>query len=188
MTLANKITIVRICLIPVFATVTIACSATGTEDNPDGRLRWLAAAIFIVAAATDGIDGFVARRLNQRSRLGAILDPLADKGLIFTALILLTIKSPVFPPWFSISVIGRDLALIAGYLLLSTRFHPVEVRPSLIGKLATILQIISILFVLTGFRWIDLLIPVILATGCTLVSGVGYAIDGILQLVRHRKC
>jgi CDP-diacylglycerol--glycerol-3-phosphate 3-phosphatidyltransferase len=187
-TLANKITIVRICLIPVFAAVTIAYSATGAEDNSDERLRWLAAAIFIVAAATDGVDGFVARRFNQRSRLGAILDPLADKGLIFTALILLTIKLPAFPPWFPISVIGRDLALIAGYILLSTQFQPVEVHPSLMGKLATILQIISILFVLTGFRWIDLLIPVILATGFTLASGVGYAIAGILQLVRHRKC
>jgi CDP-diacylglycerol--glycerol-3-phosphate 3-phosphatidyltransferase len=187
-TLANKITISRICLIPLFAVATIAYEWTVEFGNPDQRFRWLAAALFLIASATDGIDGYVARRYNQRSRTGAILDPIADKGLVVTALVLLSTKSSAFPVWFPVVVIGRDLILIIGFLLISARIHRLDVHPRLIGKLATIFQIVSILIFLTGFSWIDLLIPVTLATALTIASGVSYAIDGILQAMRHRKC
>jgi CDP-diacylglycerol--glycerol-3-phosphate 3-phosphatidyltransferase len=187
-TLANKITISRICLIPVFALAMLAYMSTVEFGNPDPRLRWLAAAVFFIASATDGIDGYIARRYNQRSRLGAILDPIADKGLVITALVLLSTKSSAFPAWFPLFVIARDLILMIGFVFLSARFHRLEVRPNLIGKLATILQIVSILIFLTGFPWIDLLIPVTLATALTVASGVSYAIEGINQATRHRKC
>jgi CDP-diacylglycerol--glycerol-3-phosphate 3-phosphatidyltransferase len=187
-TLANKITISRICLIPVFALAAIAYTSTVEIGLPDHRLRWLAAALFLIAAATDGIDGYVARKYKQQSHLGAILDPIADKGLVITALVLLSTRSSAFPLWFPLSVIGRDLILVLGYLYISRRFQPLQVRPSLVGKLATIFQISSILIYLLGFPWIDLQVPVTLATAFTLSSGVGYVIDGIAQAKRHWKC
>jgi len=190
MTLANKITIIRICMIPTFTFAALAYEATVAVKSPDERLRWIVTAIFTLAAATDGVDGLIARRFNQQTRLGAILDPVADKGLVFTALILLTPDawSNGFPLWFPIFVIGRDLILIGSFLVLSVLSHSLNIQASLAGKLATTLQIVSIIWVLSGFQWIDLLFPVALATVLTLVSGIGYTIDGINQVTRHRNC
>ena len=89
------------------------------------------------------LDGYIARRFNQRSRLGAILDPIADKGLVLTAIVVLALsnRSEDFPIWFPIAVIGRDTILVVGFLALSKAIGRVEIRPSKIGKTATLLQI-----------------------------------------------
>ena len=107
----------------------------------------VAAFVFILAAAMDGLDGFLARRFNQRSRLGAVLDPIADKGLVMTAIVLLTLsnRSKGFPIWFPIAVIGRDVVLVIGFLALSKAIGRVEIRPAKIGKMTTLLQVASIL-------------------------------------------
>ncbi|HZC34081.1 MAG TPA: CDP-alcohol phosphatidyltransferase family protein, partial [Chthoniobacterales bacterium] len=150
MTLANKITAARICLIPVFLWSAWSYGTSVHGSAPSEGFRVFAAVIFSLAALTDGIDGFVARRWNQRSRLGSVLDPIADKGLIFGALIVLSNRDwdPSLPWFFPCIVIGRDALLGIGFLILNKLIGRVDVRPSWIGKLATALQIVCILWVL----------------------------------------
>jgi CDP-diacylglycerol--glycerol-3-phosphate 3-phosphatidyltransferase len=183
MTLANKITIARLCLIPIFGIFAWGSGATVVRGRLAERVRVIAAFVFFLAAATDGLDGFIARRFNQRSRLGAILDPVADKGLVMTALVVLPLsnRSEDFPIWFPIAVIGRDAILATGFLALSKTIGRVEIRPSKIGKTATLLQIAAILRPLLGIRWIGQIYLTRLATLFTLASGLGYVADGIRQ-------
>ena len=92
MTLANKITIVRILLIPVFVLFAVYYGKSVELGQPETWQRWAAIITFIVAAGTDGVDGWVARRFKQRSPLGAVLDPIADKGLLLAAIITLSLS------------------------------------------------------------------------------------------------
>jgi cardiolipin synthase (CMP-forming) len=185
MTLANKITVARICLIPIFLWSAWSYGASVHRSAPSEDLRVFATVIFSLAALTDGVDGFVARRWNQRSRLGSVLDPIADKGLIFGALVVLSSRGwdPSLPWFFPCIVIGRDLLLGIGFLILSKLTGQVDVRPSWIGKLATVLQIVCILWVLlrlsVGLQW-----PVILASLLTILSGLGYVRDGLARIAR----
>jgi cardiolipin synthase len=183
MKLANKITIGRICLIPVFGIFAWQYGARVVRGRPAESARVMAALVFILAAAMDGLDGFLARRFNQRSRLGAVLDPIADKGLVMTAIVVLAFsnRSKGFPIWFPIAVIGRDTVLLIGFLALSKAIGRVEIRPSKIGKIATFLQVASVLWLLLGIRRIDQFYVTMLATLFTVASGLGYVADGIRQ-------
>ena len=89
MTTANKITVVRILMIPVFVTLAIYYGESIQEGNPLEWVRFTAVSVFLLAALSDGLDGYVARRYNQRSSLGMILDPIADKGLLLSGIITL---------------------------------------------------------------------------------------------------
>ncbi len=84
MTTANKITVVRILMIPIFVTLAIYYGQSIQEGSPQDWQRFAAIAVFLLAAVSDGLDGYVARRYNQRSSLGMILDPIADKGLLLS--------------------------------------------------------------------------------------------------------
>jgi CDP-diacylglycerol--glycerol-3-phosphate 3-phosphatidyltransferase len=183
MTLANKITIARLCLIPVFGIFAWTYGTSVARGRPAECVRVIAALMFITIAAMDVLDGFIARRFNQRSRLGAILDPIADKGLVLTAIVVLTLsnRSEDFPIWFPIAVIGRDAILVAGFLALSKTIGRVEIRPSKIGKTATLLQIAVILWLLLGLRGIGKIYLTTVATLFTIASGLGYVADGIRQ-------
>jgi cardiolipin synthase (CMP-forming) len=191
MTTANKITLVRIGLIPAFVWLAWAYGCSFAGGQPEESYRFGAIASFLLAACTDGVDGFVARRFHQQSRLGAILDPIADKGLMAAALIVLAASGwpQSLPFWFPCAVIGRDLVLAIGFTALTRLVERVDVHPSLTGKIATIFQLISIVWVL--FRIPRFLFAlVIIATFFTLISGTGYVIDGIRQLrlsVRSEK-
>lgn len=184
MTLANKITVARICLIPIFVWSAWNYGSSVLHSTPSEGFHLLATVTFCLAAITDGLDGFVARRWNQRSRLGSILDPIADKGLMFGAMIVLSSSGwrPSLPWLFPCIVISRDLLLGIGFLLLTKLTGPVEVRPSWIGKTSTALQIICILWVLlripAGLIW-----PVTLATLFSIVAGLGYFL-GVLRRER----
>jgi cardiolipin synthase len=92
MTTANKITVVRILMIPAFVTMAIYYGESIHRGAPHEWMRFTAIAIFLIAAVSDGLDGYVARRYNQRSSLGVILDPLADKGLLLSGIITLSIS------------------------------------------------------------------------------------------------
>ena len=153
------------------------------NGRPDKWIRLIAALIFILAAAMDGLDGFIARRLNQRSRLGAILDPTADKGLVFTAILVLALTnwSDAFPIWFPIAVIGRDAILAIGFLFLSKSIGRVDIRPSKIGKAATLLQITSILCLMLDIARTGQIYLIAFATLFTIASGLGYVADGLRQ-------
>src|SRR5438552_15035820 len=90
MTTANKITLVRIAMIPVFVALAIYYGESVRRGDPQEWQRFAAIIIFLLAAASDGLDGYVARRYNQRSQLGFILDPFADKGLLLIGIITLS--------------------------------------------------------------------------------------------------
>jgi CDP-diacylglycerol--glycerol-3-phosphate 3-phosphatidyltransferase len=183
MTLANKITIARLWLIPMFGMFAWRYGASAIRGRPAESERVVAAVALMLATALDGLDGFIARRFNQRSRLGAILDPIADKSLVTTGMVVLAHhnRSAEFPIWFPIAVIGRDAILLIGFLGLSKAIGRVEIRPSKIGKAATLLQIASILWLLLGLRRIGHIYLPALATLFTVASGLGYVVDGIRQ-------
>src|SRR5689334_21414608 len=110
MTTANKVTILRILLIPFFVVEVLYYVKTGNELH-----RLLSLLAFAVAAICDGVDGYIARRYNQRSELGAILDPLADKLLLVSGIVLLSFSWPYFetvPLWLTCTIIGRDLLIL----------------------------------------------------------------------------
>ncbi len=193
MTTANKITIVRILMIPVFVMMAIYYG----RDKAQWQY-WTAIAIFVLAAASDGVDGYIARRYNQRSRLGVILDPIADKGLLLAGIITLSLSNwkYEFPVWFPVLVIARDAIIVSGAIALQFLNGTVRVRPSLVGKCATFLQMLALAVIMLQLNFfstqipfagrtfhVDLLdIPIWLAGLFTFVSGVGYVIDGIAQL------
>ena len=179
MTLANQITLVRILLIPVFVVFAVYYSASVREGVPEEWLRWCAVGVFVIAAVSDGLDGWIARRFNQRSALGVVLDPIADKGLLLTAIITLSLFpwTVGLPLWFPVLVIARDIVILVGCGLLKFFTGHIEVRPSMLGKVATALQMATVAWVLLQIpdeRW------VVWGAGLfTLLSGIGYMWRGM---------
>ena len=132
MTLANQITIARILLIPVFVLFAVYYGRSVDQGRPQEWQRWAAVIVFLVASVTDCLDGWVARRFSQRSPLGAVLDPIADKGLLLAAIITLSLSkwTYAFPLWFPVLVIARDAVIVTGCVLLKRLSNHLEVRPS----------------------------------------------------------
>jgi CDP-diacylglycerol--glycerol-3-phosphate 3-phosphatidyltransferase len=190
MTTANKITVVRILMIPAFVTMAIYYGESIARGQPLGWQRFAAIAIFILAAVSDGLDGYVARRYKQRSTLGVILDPIADKGLLLSGIITLSLtswsevepESGKFPVWFPVLVISRDAILLVGTVVLYLLNGKVHVKPHWTGKVATVLQMIAIGWVMLQLRIIPLLYVVLAAGVFTLISGIVYVTDGVRQL------
>src|SRR6266513_980033 len=181
MTTANKITILRILLIPFFVVEVLYYVKEGNELH-----RLLAILSFAVAAICDGVDGYIARRYNQRSELGAILDPLADKLLLVAGIVLLSLHHeqylPHLPLWLTATVISRDVVLLLGVVVIYYACGKVIVKPHLIGKVATVLQMVAVC-------WESLKLPThwlhVFALGaavCTGGSGVIYVCGGVRQL------
>ena len=184
MTTANKITILRILLIPFFVVETLYYTKDGNEVH-----RLLALLSFAIAAICDGVDGYVARRYNQRSELGAILDPLADKLLLVSGIVVLSFDhSPYLesvPLWLTGTIIGRDVLILIGMLVIQLMVGSVKVRPRIIGKIATVLQMAVVLWIILKWKgsWLHALT---LATAiCTGISGLLYVLDGSRQLSAH---
>jgi CDP-diacylglycerol--glycerol-3-phosphate 3-phosphatidyltransferase len=190
MTTANKITIVRILMIPAFVMMAIYYGESVQRGEPLEWQRFTAISIFLVAAASDGLDGYIARRYNQRSTLGVILDPIADKGLLLSGIITLSISnwSQVdpqygrFPAWFPVLVITRDAVILVGSAVLQVLNGRVQVRPRWTGKVATFLQMAAIAWVMLQLRLLPLIYIVGLAGLFTLLSGIMYVVDGMRQL------
>ena len=184
MTTANKITILRILLIPFFVVEVLYYVKDGHEFH-----RLLALLSFAVAAICDGVDGYIARRYNQRSELGAILDPLADKLLLVSGIVVLSFdQRPYFdtvPLWLTGTILGRDVLLLLGLVVIQLVVGKLKVRPRIIGKIATVLQMIVVLWVLLKWdkKWLSGWI--ISAAVCTGISGVLYVWDGVRQLSAH---
>ncbi len=188
MTTANKVTILRILLIPFFVVEVLYYVKDADEMH-----RFWALLSFAVAAICDGVDGYIARRYHQRSELGAILDPLADKLLLVSGVVVLSFDHGnllgQFPPWFAGTIIGRDVLLVVGMVVVQITIGKVTVRPRLIGKIATFLQMVAVLWVLlkwdqtAGGRWV--LFWTASAAVCTGVSGLLYIWDGARQLGAH---
>src|ERR1700756_1304238 len=191
MTTANKITVVRILMIPAFVTMAIYYGESIKRGDPLEWQRFTAIVIFILAAVSDGLDGYVARRHNQRSTLGAILDPIADKGLLLSGIITLSISNwsesdpdyGQFPVWFPVLVITRDAVILVGAIILHYFIgNKMKVKPSWTGKVATVCQMCAIAWVMLQLHFLPLIFVVAVAGVFTLVSGIIYVMEGIRQL------
>jgi cardiolipin synthase (CMP-forming) len=181
LTIPNILTFMRMGLIPVFVSLVYY------------GYRELALAVFLVAGISDGIDGFLARKLNQESELGTIIDPIADKLLMTVAFIMLTLPN-VLPPtrhlpipfWVTASVIGRDVLIlaVAAAINIITGFR--GFRPSFWGKASTFVQVIGITLVMvaavTGYT-IFLPTTYFIIALFVVISGVHY----IFQVARLMK-
>ena len=171
MGLANWLTVLRIVLIPVFVSLMV-------YRKPGAGLL-----VFAVAALTDLLDGWVARRSGP-SRLGAFLDPMADKLLLTASFVTLTYLK-ILPFWIAAVVISRDVILVVGALLihmLGGRLHP---RPTLTGKLATFFQVLTVLSGLLAHYFRLPLAPrsiLWLAAVFTVLSGLQYIVQGMRVL------
>ena len=185
MTLANQITITRILMIPVFVLFCIYYGRGIETGEPEEWQRWAAILTFLVAAASDGIDGWVARHWKQRSKLGAILDPIADKGLLLTAIITLSLSkwTYAFPIWFAVLVIARDAIILIGYAVLFHLDQKLEVRVAFTGKMATAAQMVAVAWIMLQLPYH--LVSVYVAGFFTLASGAIYVSRGIRQLRSH---
>jgi CDP-diacylglycerol--glycerol-3-phosphate 3-phosphatidyltransferase len=188
MTTANKITILRILLIPFFVVALIYYLQTGNELH-----RLLALLSFAITAILDGVDGYIARHYNQKSELGAILDPLADKLLLVSAIVTLSFSHGRYlgqiPLWLTGTVLGRDLLILIGIAVIRLTVGKVVVGPRIMGKIATVLQMIVVVWILLGWdhemnvRWFT--VWTISAAVCTGLSGLLYTWDGVKQLGSH---
>ena len=169
--LANLITIARILMAPAFVALLLV------DAGDDGVLRYVAGGLFILASATDGVDGFLARRLNLVTDAGKLLDPIADKVLIGGALIALSLLGEL-PWWVTIVILVREVGITV-LRFVALRDH--VIAASLLGKIKTWVQVIAISFAIVPL-WTFFGSPVFviatvlmtLAVIVTLVSGAEY--------------
>ncbi len=178
-TLATKITVGRILLVPVFVVLAFRYGATFDAGAPNETLRWWAVGVFVFAALSDGIDGWIARRFNQRSPLGAFLDPLADKllmgfGVLVGSLVEWGRDGWHLPMWFAIVVWTRDGLMIIGLIILKRAKCRIHFNPHLSGKLTTVSQMTALAWVTFGLVSIPPVWPCSIAAAMTAWSAVVY--------------
>ncbi len=174
-TLPNILTVIRMALIPVFVSALFY------------QRFVLALAIFLVAGVTDSLDGLLARRFNQKSQLGTILDPIADKLLLVTSFVVLSLPSIIpdphprhlpIPFWVTATVISRDVFIVVGAAAINIVTGFRGFRPSLLGKINTVVQLGAIVYILVAARFAPLqgYLPTIYTTvfASALISGVHY--------------
>jgi cardiolipin synthase (CMP-forming) len=176
----NAITIIRILLIPLFV-----------YEVLDGQYAE-GAVVFIIAALSDALDGFVARFWKMKTRLGTFLDPLADKLLVTSAYVILGIKGMI-PLWLVVGVISRDVIIVLGALVLHIIHGELHPRPHLVSKVNTFFQLLTVILALSRGMTLGMGVvhdwviasmePAIVLTALlTLVSGVIYILTGLRAL------
>ena len=183
----TQITIMRLLLIPVFVTLAIYYSLSVKSGEANESLRWLAVVTFTVAAVSDALDGYLARKLNQYSKLGAFLDPLADKCLLLFALTTLAVfpwgpDGWQLPPWFIILIVTRDIIIVGGLWILHHFQTGVKIQPHWTGKVCTVTQMIALGWVMLKWVPISPIYPALLAAVFTVWSGVAYFQLGLTLL------
>ncbi len=170
MNLPNFITIIRIILTPILIILLL-------DDCFDKAL-----VVFVIAGLSDGLDGFLARYLRQKTILGAYLDPIADKLLLSATFITLAVLNSV-PSWLAVAVVSRDVIILLGVATLFVSGAKVRMRPSIISKATTLLQIVTVFAVLNRNTWTALWdkqrIFVLLTTVFTVLSGLHYMYLGV---------
>ena len=166
---ANRLTIFRILLVPLFITAILY-----------HRLD-LAFVIFVVAAITDGLDGYIARAFDQKTKLGAMLDPLADKMLIGSAFLCFSLvsglpeylKMPIYVPMI---VISRDVIILLGIVVIYVTNGDVDFKPTIVSKITTVFQMLTIIALLLQFVYSNWLWTT--TAMLTVVSGIDYMLIG----------
>jgi cardiolipin synthase len=177
LTVANQLTVLRLLLIPAFVLCVVY-----------GRFGWALVA-FATAGLTDALDGLVARRANQKTALGAWLDPAADKLLLVTAFIVLTLPNLGLPNrlpiWLTILMISRDVAIVVTVAVVNLAVGPRTFRPSPLGKAATALFVVTGVVVMffnylgRPSPWIDVLV-----WGCLVIT-LASSIDYVRRITRR---
>jgi CDP-diacylglycerol--glycerol-3-phosphate 3-phosphatidyltransferase len=191
LTLANRITVIRILGVPVFIRLILRYLSALNDGLQAPGFRWAALVLFILIAATDALDGYLARSRNEITPLGKMLDPLADKALNLSALILLTrpsipALSPQFPVELTLLVISRDVILIAGAFLVHHEHGNVHITPRWSGKLATAALMLAIVYILAQGPVRPFAIWVWITGALVSLSAIQYLIDGIRQLEQKK--
>ena len=149
MNLPNSITLSRIATVPLLIWV---LSPKFPVHGAGGQQELIASGLFILASITDGVDGYLARKRGQITTLGMLLDPLADKLMVTTAFILLVAYTPsVMKPWIAVLVIGREF-LVSGLRSIAAS-EGFTIEASEIGKLKTVIQIVSVVATILAHRW-----------------------------------
>jgi cardiolipin synthase len=182
-TLPNLLSLSRILLAPVFVLMMV-------QHRP-----WPAFAVFLVAGATDALDGFTARALRLKSTLGLWLDPIADKVLLTTGFVVLTLpalaRPNALPLWLTTLCVGRDVAIAAGACLIIARRGKRSFPPTLAGKASTICQVFLLYYVLyanaAGLSPVALKWCYILTALLTAASFVQYGFIGVRMLREPRS-
>jgi cardiolipin synthase len=169
MNLPNYITLARVVMIPFFVNFMIY------------GYYGAALAVFVAACVTDALDGMIARLRNQKTELGAFLDPIADKLLIIAAFVTLVLLG-MLPVWLVIIVVSRDIILVLGSVVIYFTGHEFKARPSLIGKATTVLQLLVVVLSLF-LKYLGtkiMLMPVLMWTTAvfTIASGIQYVSRG----------
>jgi|HubBroStandDraft_1064217.scaffolds.fasta_scaffold67869_2 cardiolipin synthase (CMP-forming) len=171
--LPNFLTLCRLGLIPIFLSLLARHHYT------------YALYVFVAAAVTDGLDGTVARWFDSRTELGAFLDPFADKLMLLSAFVLLTINGE-FPVWLFSVVVIRDVIIVVGYLMVSFFIDErIPVRPTYLGKISTFLQIACVIGALVGLeiRSVEYWDALLYATvAVTVLAGGQYMYRGLVIL------
>lgn len=174
MTIANAVTLLRFFLVPavVFALLS-------------GAFGW-AFLGFLAAGVSDGVDGFIARQFNQRTELGAYLDPIADKLLLVSVFVVLGYMEEL-PLWLVIGVVSRDALIVGGVVLANIMGNPVAMRPLFVSKANTLVQILLALLVLAelafGYHPGSVRQLAVALTGLlTVASGAAYLVDWIKHM------
>lgn len=174
MTHANQLSVLRMVLVPFFVLLVLQRQVGG------------ALAIFLAAGLTDALDGIIARRYGQKTPLGMVLDPMADKLLVTSAFVVLSLDGLdlllQIPLWLTVPVIGRDVLLVLGAAALNLTLGRWRFPPSVYGKAATVCQLGTVLGVLAGNAWgrdLFVLAPwFYLTLALTVISGLHYLVQG----------
>ncbi|MDW7675759.1 MAG: CDP-diacylglycerol--glycerol-3-phosphate 3-phosphatidyltransferase [Bacillota bacterium] len=172
MNLANKLTLARIFLVPIFMFVLLTRIIYG---------EFIAAFIFVLAASTDGLDGYIARTRKQITKLGKFMDPLADKLLVSAALISL-VELDKIPAWIAFFIIAREF-VVSGLRSIAAA-EGIVIAASKLGKIKTVSQIVAIVAILLDELIISIIgiglgIPLLyIALAFTIISGVHYLVNG----------
>ena len=166
----NILTVLRILVTPLFVIFLIR--------NQHGY----ALLVFVFAGVSDGLDGLIARALNQRSQLGAILDPIADKLLLTAAYVTLGVLRDI-PGWLVVVVISRDVLIVTGIAVLTFTRVPFTIRPSIISKWTTVAQVVTIAFNLMDLQaaWAGTVMHSLywVTVSMTVLSGLHYTYVGL---------
>ena len=177
MNIPNIITVIRFLLVPVTVNALL-----------DGQMG-LAFAAFLVAGISDGIDGWIARRFNMHTELGAYLDPLADKVLLVSVFVMLGFMGEL-PKWLVIATVSRDALIVGGVTLSAIMGNPVAMRPLMVSKMNTVAQIVlaaTVLFELAVTPGPDWLRPglVVVAALLTGASAAAYLFTWFRHMGGH---
>ncbi len=168
--LPNVLTLARILITPLF----IICLIKGSYA--------MALLVFTLAGVTDGLDGLLARLMDQRTTVGAFLDPIADKLLLVSAFVTLAAQG-MLPAWLTVVVISRDVLIIVGIAILEVSRVDYQIQPSMVSKCTTVAQLATIFLLLLSTQTTVLahaLLPVYwLTTALSIASGLHYVYLGI---------